>query len=168
MAEFEYRVIPAPRRGVKAKGIKAAEDQFAHALTLAMNAEAADGWEFVRSDTLPLDERQGLRGSNTTFQSVLVFRRQSAEAAAAALRAASEAAEAQRATLAAMTARAAPEAIPPTPQVKAIEGPKPERDGPPAPQAAEAPAPERPDASEEPVSEPMILRADRDSRLGSS
>jgi hypothetical protein len=72
---FEYRVIPAPRRGERARGLRSTEDRFAYALTLLMNDLGAEGWEYVRADALPCEERVGLTGTKTTFQNVLVFRR---------------------------------------------------------------------------------------------
>lgn len=73
MPQFEYKVIPAPAKPGKAKG--AAEDKFAAALADALNAEGRSGWEFLRAETLPVEERQGLTGTKTVFRSVLVFRR---------------------------------------------------------------------------------------------
>lgn len=75
MQRFEYKVIPAPKRGEKARGVKTTEDRFALALTLLMNDLGAEGWDYVRADALPCDERVGLTGTRTTFQNVLVFRR---------------------------------------------------------------------------------------------
>lgn len=75
MQRFEYRVIPAPLRGEKARGVKSTGDRFALALTNMMNALGAEGWEYVRADTLPCEERTGLTGTKTTFQNLLVFRR---------------------------------------------------------------------------------------------
>ena len=72
---FEYKVVPAPVRGVKAKGVKTHEDRFAHALALAMNEQAADGWEYLRADTLPCEQRDGLMSKTTAYQNMLVFRR---------------------------------------------------------------------------------------------
>ncbi|MGH1368769.1 MAG: DUF4177 domain-containing protein [Maritimibacter sp.] len=72
---FEYKVVPAPKRGKKAKGVKTAEDRFAHALSETINEMAADGWEYLRTDTLPSEERSGLRSRTTVFQNMLVFRR---------------------------------------------------------------------------------------------
>ncbi|GAA6182202.1 DUF4177 domain-containing protein [Shimia sp. NS0008-38b] len=72
---FEYKVIPSPTRGQKGKGVKGPEGRFAHALESQMNLLAGNGWEFVRAETLPNEERSGLTGSNTTYRSVLVFRR---------------------------------------------------------------------------------------------
>lgn len=72
---FEYKVIPAPTRGQKGKGIKGPEGRFANALELEMNRLGSEGWEYVRADTLPHEERSGLTGSSTSYRSVLVFRR---------------------------------------------------------------------------------------------
>lgn len=80
MQRFEYKVIPAPKRGEKARGVKTTEDRFAYALTLLMNDLGAEGWDYVRADALPCEERAGFTGTKTTFQNVLVFRRVLAEA----------------------------------------------------------------------------------------
>lgn len=72
---FEYKVIPAPEKGVKAKGVKAPEARFALGVEQAINRLAADGWEYLRSDVLPSQERQGLTGSVTHWRTLLVFRR---------------------------------------------------------------------------------------------
>ncbi|MDM7930477.1 DUF4177 domain-containing protein [Tabrizicola sp.] len=82
MQRFEYKVIPAPKRGEKARGVKTTEDRFALALTTLMNELGADGWDYVRADALPCEERSGLTGTKTTFQNVLVFRRAFGTAAA--------------------------------------------------------------------------------------
>ncbi len=75
MQRFEYKVIPAPKRGEKARGVKTTEDRFAYALTVLMNDLGAEGWDYVRADALPCEERTGFTGTKTTFQNVLVFRR---------------------------------------------------------------------------------------------
>lgn len=82
---FEYMVVPAPTRGKKVKGVKGAASRFAHALSEVMNEHATAGWEYLRTDTLPAEERTGLTGRTTVFQNMLVFRRAvSAEADAVA------------------------------------------------------------------------------------
>ncbi len=83
MQAFEYKAIPAPSRGKKARGVKATEDRFALALTDALNTMAAEGWDYVRAETLPCDERRGLTGTQTTEQNVLIFRRRIRESAEA-------------------------------------------------------------------------------------
>lgn len=75
MSQYEYKVVPAPAKGVRARGVKGTEARFAHALTTLMNEMARDGWEYLRADTLPCEERQGLTGKSTSFQNMLVFRR---------------------------------------------------------------------------------------------
>lgn len=72
---YEYKVVPAPTRGVKAKGAKTAEDRFALALEVAMNTLSDDGWEYLRADTLPSEQREGLMSKTTVFQNMLIFRR---------------------------------------------------------------------------------------------
>ena len=72
---FEYKVVPAPTKGQKSKGIKGPEARFAFALEALMNELAGEGWEYVRADTLPSVERAGLTGSTTEWRNMLVFRR---------------------------------------------------------------------------------------------
>lgn len=75
MSGYEYKVVPAPRKGEKAKGIKTPEARFAHAVEGLINRLAAEGWEYQRADFLPCDERSGLTGSVTQWRNLLVFRR---------------------------------------------------------------------------------------------
>lgn len=78
----EYRVEPAPRRGTKAKGLKTSEERFAAALTDKLNQMAAEGWTYLRADTLPCEERSGIAGRSTTYHSLLVFSRPKADISA--------------------------------------------------------------------------------------
>ncbi len=108
----EYKVVPAPRRGEKAKGAKTTADRFAVALTALMNEMARDGWEYLRADTLPCEERVGLTGKATAFQNMLVFRRAlAAPVAAPVVVAAAEPAPPPPAAL-------PPAALPPAPEDK--------------------------------------------------
>ena len=75
MSEFEYNVIAAPEKGLKIKGVKSPADRFALALTEQMNEMAAEGWEYIRTDTLPSVERSGLTSTQTVYRNVMVFRR---------------------------------------------------------------------------------------------
>ena len=83
MIRYEFKVIPAPRRGEKARGLKTTEERFAQAMTTLMNTLGREGWDYVRADTLPVDERAGLTGTKTSYQNMLVFRRPLSEEAAA-------------------------------------------------------------------------------------
>lgn len=75
MSDFEYKVVPAPTKGQKAKGVKAGEARFALALETLMNEMAADGWEYQRAETLPSLERSGFTGTSKEWRNVLIFRR---------------------------------------------------------------------------------------------
>jgi hypothetical protein len=75
MGSYEYKVIPAPARGRRGRGISGAEGRFAHSLEIVMNEMAAEGWEYQRAETLPSEERAGLTAAQTVFRYVLVFRR---------------------------------------------------------------------------------------------
>ncbi len=73
--QYEYKVVPAPKKGRAGKGIKGTEAKFANEMSHLMNEMGADGWEYVRSDTLPCEERSGLTSKVTVYQNLLVFRR---------------------------------------------------------------------------------------------
>ena len=75
MRKFEYKAMPAPQQGKKARGVKSTPDRFALSMTDVLNEMAQDGWEYVRAETLPCDERKGLTGTQTTYQNILIFRR---------------------------------------------------------------------------------------------
>lgn len=75
MAGYEYKVLPAPDRGTKARGVKTPEERFSLSLEKLMNELGAEGWEYQRAETLPSVERTGLTGSTTNWRHVLVFRR---------------------------------------------------------------------------------------------
>ncbi|AXQ94507.1 DUF4177 domain-containing protein [Cereibacter azotoformans] len=75
MPRFEYKVVPAPRKGEKVKGARTPTDRFAHALTQMMNELGRDGWDYLRAETLPCEERVGFTGKTTTYQNLLIFRR---------------------------------------------------------------------------------------------
>ncbi len=76
MTRFEYKVVPAPTRGQRAKGVKGQDARFANTLSTLMNDMGEDGWEYLRADTLPCEERQGITGRSVVYKTLLVFRRQ--------------------------------------------------------------------------------------------
>lgn len=76
MPHYEYLVIPAPEKGQRAKGVRGVRARFAHALQSVMNEKGREGWRYLRTDTLPCEERQGLTRRGTTFQNMLVFSRE--------------------------------------------------------------------------------------------
>ena len=75
MATWEYKVVPDPTTGIKARCVKGPEGRFANALEVLMNDMGRDGWEYQRAETLPSVERSGLTGSTTEWRNMLVFRR---------------------------------------------------------------------------------------------
>lgn len=75
MSLFEYSAIPAPIRSEKAKAAKTPAERYALTLTDEINRMAGDGWEYLRAETLPSEERSGLTGRTTLFHNLLIFRR---------------------------------------------------------------------------------------------
>lgn len=75
MPRYEFKVVPAPKKGVSGKGVRGKEAKFANAISVMMNKMGEDGWDYVRADTLPFEERTGLTSHKTTYQNMLVFRR---------------------------------------------------------------------------------------------
>lgn len=129
---FEYKVVPAPTRGRRAKGVKTPADRFAFALEETINACAQEGWEYLRTDTLPAEERQGLTGRTTVYQNMLVFRR--------AVKAVSQ--ETERA--AEVPTQPAPPKAPRAPVPPTAEVPAPEAVQEPTPDSADDDRPETP------------------------
>ena len=73
MRQFEYKAIPAPNTGTKAKGVKTREDRFALSMTETLNEMAADGWEYIRAEMLPVEERKGPDGNPDNLPECLDF-----------------------------------------------------------------------------------------------
>lgn len=80
MSDYEYKVVPAPTKGRKAKGRTSNADRFAVSVEDVLNEYAALGWEYQRSELLPSDERSGLTGSTREWRNVLIFRRATGDA----------------------------------------------------------------------------------------
>lgn len=72
---YEYKVVPAPQRARKVKGLKTTAERFAHHLAERINAEAAGGWEFLRTETLSCEERSPLGRARRSTQTMMVFAR---------------------------------------------------------------------------------------------
>ncbi|SDX96812.1 DUF4177 domain-containing protein [Citreimonas salinaria] len=72
---YEYKIVPAPERGEKERGLKTPEARFAAAVERVINEMAAKGWEYQRTDALPSEERAGLTHTQTVWRHLLVFRR---------------------------------------------------------------------------------------------
>ena len=77
MQRFEYKIVPAPSRATKsARKAQSAADRLSIVLADVMNTHGQDGWEYLRSEYLPLEERRGIFARQSVSQHhVLVFRR---------------------------------------------------------------------------------------------
>lgn len=76
MAEYRYKCVAAPRRAKKTRDHKTPADALAAAFEAAIAREAAQGWEYLRTDLAPMEARAGWFGGLTeTHQGVMVFRR---------------------------------------------------------------------------------------------
>lgn len=76
MSQYEYAAVPAPKQVPKVKGLKGAEQRFAHGMTELLNAWAAEGWEFVRAEALGFEEKSGMFGkSGAATTTLMIFRR---------------------------------------------------------------------------------------------
>lgn len=75
MTRYEYKIVPAPQKGTKAKGVKTPEGRFAVSIEQLLNQLGQEGWEYQRAELLPSEERTGLTGSTVNWRNVLVFRR---------------------------------------------------------------------------------------------
>lgn len=79
---YEYRVVPAPERGIRRRGLRDPGERYAAALEQALAAEAEDGWEYLRTELMPVTERRSWFGRARTVQrAMMIFRRPTAAAA---------------------------------------------------------------------------------------
>ncbi|MEH6835660.1 MULTISPECIES: DUF4177 domain-containing protein [Falsihalocynthiibacter] len=75
MPTYQYKVVPAPIKGLKAKGARTTDERFANAFASLMNELGREGWEYLRAETLPCEERSTFGSKTTSYQNLLVFRR---------------------------------------------------------------------------------------------
>ena len=59
MTHYDYKVVPAPTRAKRMKGVQRREELFALTLTEAINEVARQGWEYLRAETLPAEAPRG-------------------------------------------------------------------------------------------------------------
>ncbi|MEL7183395.1 MAG: hypothetical protein AAFY65_12880 [Pseudomonadota bacterium] len=72
---YEYEVIPAPHKPERRPGLKTDAERMAFAMALIINQMADDDWEYIRCDTLPVDNTTSITGTESKSQTLLVFRR---------------------------------------------------------------------------------------------
>ncbi|MEO1724146.1 MAG: hypothetical protein AAFR84_17305 [Pseudomonadota bacterium] len=74
---YQYKLVGAPERGTRRRGTKTGSERVAAAMQEIVAQHAQEGWEFVRTDTLPVNEPRGFFGARRiVMRAVLVFRRQ--------------------------------------------------------------------------------------------
>jgi hypothetical protein len=73
---FEYKTVGAPEKGKRQRGARSQSDRCAVAFDEVLQDEAVDGWEYLRTDLLPVTERAGWFGrKHEVHRAVMVFRR---------------------------------------------------------------------------------------------
>ena len=73
---FEYKTIGAPEKGKRKRGLRSPSDRVAAAFEEILQDQAVDGWDYQRTDLLPVMERSGWFGkSHEVHRAVMVFRR---------------------------------------------------------------------------------------------
>lgn len=73
---FQYKCVGAPEKAKRKRGAKTRSDRVAAAMQEIIAQEAADGWEYVRADLIPIEERSGMFGrTHEVHRAVLVFRK---------------------------------------------------------------------------------------------
>lgn len=73
---YEYKVVGGPERAKRRRGARTSSDRVAAAFEEILKAEAVEGWEYLRTDTVPVTERAGwFSPARTVSRAVLVFRR---------------------------------------------------------------------------------------------
>ncbi|HUS52738.1 MAG TPA: DUF4177 domain-containing protein [Thermohalobaculum sp.] len=73
---FEYKTVGAPEKGKRQRGARTHSDRVAVAFDEVLQEEAVDGWEYQRTDLLPVTERSGWLGrGHEVHRAVMVFRR---------------------------------------------------------------------------------------------
>ncbi len=76
MKGIEYKVVPAPRRARSVRGVKGKAEQFARNLQDIITEEARGGWEYVRADLIPCEEKPGFFSRRQEIhRAMLVFRK---------------------------------------------------------------------------------------------
>jgi hypothetical protein len=72
----EYKCVGAPERPKRKRGQKTRSDRVAGAMQEIIEAEAKDGWEYLRTDLVPVEEKSGLFGRpREVHRAVMVFHR---------------------------------------------------------------------------------------------
>lgn len=81
MGDYTYKCVAAPRRAKKSREHRSPAEALAAAVEAAIAEQAAAGWDYLRTDLVPMETKSGWMGPVTeTHQGVMVFRRRTAPA----------------------------------------------------------------------------------------
>jgi hypothetical protein len=76
MPDFEFKTVAAPRRVKKVKGVKGRNESLAAMVEAIIHDESAGGWDYVRTDIFPIEEKPSWFSSHAeVHKGVMVFRR---------------------------------------------------------------------------------------------
>lgn len=76
MTVWSYKCVAAPRKARRGKGFSSATEAFVAAFETTIAEQAAQGWEYLRTDLVPMEAKHGFFSQTTeTHQGVMVFRR---------------------------------------------------------------------------------------------
>lgn len=74
---FEYKCVGGPERPRRLRGTHSRSDRVAVAMQEIIGAEAVDGWEYLRTDLVPVEEKAGIFSRpQEVHRAVLIFRRE--------------------------------------------------------------------------------------------
>lgn len=72
---YEYEVVPAPTKPERRPGLKTDGERMAFAMAELINQMAEFEWEYIRCDTLHVDNITSITGTEAKSHTLLVFRR---------------------------------------------------------------------------------------------
>ena len=72
---FEYKVVGAPEKPRRRRGARTRSDRVAAAFEEILGAEAIEGWEYLRTDLVPVEEGGFFSRRREAHRAVMVFRR---------------------------------------------------------------------------------------------
>ena len=81
--DYEYKCVAAPEKARRRRGAKTRTARVAGAMEDILKAEAVDGWEYQRTDLIPVEEKSGIFSrAHEVHRAVMVFRRAKAASVA--------------------------------------------------------------------------------------
>ena len=73
---YEYKTVGAPEKGKRKRGLRSQSDRVAAAFDEILQDEVVGGWEYLRTDLLPVIESAGwFKRGHEVHRAVMVFRR---------------------------------------------------------------------------------------------